>query len=160
MKTASPASSIRALTSRSVQHWFAGLATATVWLALAHAPATAQQLSQAAPPPGQAMTAGSDPAAQTQTAAQAKTLYVMFRNVVDRSKMPAAAAAHARWIGTLEQSGRVFASGPTFAADGGAGVGITVFRVAGFDEATALAAGDPFVLAGAATFDIRRWQLN
>jgi uncharacterized protein len=89
-----------------------------------------------------------------------KSYYVMFRRVVDRTKLSAVLLAHYQWIIGLEKMGLVLASGPLFEADGGPGVGMTVFRAANFEEATALAQGDPFCESGAATFEIMRWQLN
>jgi uncharacterized protein len=89
-----------------------------------------------------------------------KSYYVMFRTVVDRSKLAAVLLAHYRWIIGLEKDGHVLASGPLFDADEAQGVGMTVFRAKDFNEATALAAGDPFCQSGAATFKIQRWQLN
>jgi uncharacterized protein len=89
-----------------------------------------------------------------------KSYYVMFRRVVDREKMRPALLAHYRWIIGLEKDGHVLASGPLFDATDAPGVGMTVFRAGGFDEAAALAEGDPFVQCGGATFEIKRWQLN
>lgn len=89
-----------------------------------------------------------------------KSYYVMFRDVVDRSRIAAAALDHYRWIIALEKEGRVFASGPLFEADGSQGAGMTVFRAGSTEEANALAAGDPFCTCGAVTYTLRRWQLN
>jgi len=89
-----------------------------------------------------------------------KSYYVMFRRVVDRTRLPPVMLAHYQWIIGLEKKGRVLASGPLFEAGDGPGVGMTVFRAASFEEATALAQGDPFCESGAATFEIKRWQLN
>lgn len=147
---------IRTLTSHATEDYVSGLAAAATILALANSPAVAQQAAPAPLP----VSAEATNAAATQLPTPGKPYYLMFRNIVDRSKLPGAAPAHARWIATLQNSGRIFVSGPTFAADGGPGVGITVFRAADFDEATALAASDPFVQSGVATFEIKRWQLN
>jgi uncharacterized protein YciI len=89
-----------------------------------------------------------------------KSYYVMFRSVLDRSKLSGAALDHYRWIIALEKQGRVFASGPLFEADGSQGAGMTVLRANSAEEACALAAGDPFCIAGGVDFVIRRWQLN
>lgn len=89
-----------------------------------------------------------------------KSYYVMFRTVVDRSRLAGAALEHYRWIIALEKQGRVFASGPLFEADGSQGAGMTVFRADTAEEAAALAAGDPFCVAGGVSFVVRRWQLN
>jgi uncharacterized protein len=90
-----------------------------------------------------------------------KSYYVMFRRIVDRAKLaPAVLLAHYQWIIALEKQGHVFASGPLFDAGDAPGVGMTVFRAKDFDEAGAFAAGDPFCVCGAATYEIKRWQLN
>lgn len=89
-----------------------------------------------------------------------RSFYVMFRTVVDPTRMPPAMLAHYRWIIDLEKQGLVFASGPLFAEGGKPGVGMTIFRVVDQAEAEALAAGDPFVSGGGATFEIKRWQIN
>ncbi len=89
-----------------------------------------------------------------------KSYYVMFRRVVDPAKLGSVLLAHYQWMIGLEKSGHVLASGPLFDPTEAPGVGMTVFRAAGFEEATALAQGDPFCVCGAATFDIKRWQLN
>lgn len=89
-----------------------------------------------------------------------RSFYVMFRTIVDPTRIQAAMLDHYRWIIDLEKQGLVFASGPLFAEEGRPGVGMTIFRVADGAAADALAAGDPFVLSGGATFEIKRWQIN
>lgn len=86
--------------------------------------------------------------------------YVMFREMLDPARMSAVMLDHYRWIIALEKEGKVFASGPLVRQDGGPGVGMTILRADGFAEAEALAAGDPFVTAGAMGFRIERWQVN
>lgn len=86
--------------------------------------------------------------------------YVMFREVLDAPRLGAVLLDHYRWIIGLEQQGKVFASGPLTRREGGAGVGMTIFRADGFAEAEALAAGDPFVTSGAVSFRVDRWQVN
>ena len=89
-----------------------------------------------------------------------RSFHVMFRTIVDPTKMPPAMLDHYRWIIDLEKRGLVFASGPLFAEEGMPGVGMTIFRVADRAAAEALAAADPFVAGGGATFEIKRWQIN
>ena len=89
-----------------------------------------------------------------------KSYWVMMRDIVDPSRLPALMLAHYRWIIALEKEGRVLGSGPLFAADGRQGVGMTIFRADDVDAAAAMAAGDPFVSGGAATFTMQRWQVN
>ena len=106
------------------------------------------------------MAADSDEIARLKSRMLMKSYYVMFRNIVDRSKLQDVLLAHYRWIIGLEKAGHVFASGPLFAAEGGPGVGMTVLRAESFEAAAELASGDAFVTSGAATFEIKRWQLN
>lgn len=89
-----------------------------------------------------------------------RSFFVMFRHIVAPERLKAVMLAHYRWIIDLEKQGRVFASGPVFAADGSPGVGMTVFRVDDFETAQRLAASDPFCTSGAAEFEIKRWQIN
>lgn len=89
-----------------------------------------------------------------------RSFFVMFRTIVDPAKAKAAALKHYRWIIGLEKQGLVFASGPLFADESSPGVGMTVFRVGDGEAAARLAAEDPFVTGGGATFEIKRWQIN
>jgi len=89
-----------------------------------------------------------------------KSYFVMFRKIVAAEKLRAVMLDHYKWIIDLEQRNLVFASGPIFKRDGGPGVGMTIFKVADWDEAIELAASDPFCLAGAAEFHVDRWQIN
>ncbi len=90
----------------------------------------------------------------------AQSYFVMFRNNVNPSKIEAVMLDHYRWIIGLEKQGVVFASGPLFKEDDKIGIGMTIFRVPDRETAAALAAQDPFVKAGAAEYDIQRWQIN
>lgn len=69
-------------------------------------------------------------------------------------------AKHLQYMIGLEQRGALFASGP-FAPGGGAqiGDGLTILRAVSLDEAKVFANSDPFVIAGARTYDIREWTL-
>ncbi len=89
-----------------------------------------------------------------------RSFFVMFRTIIDRSRLGPVMLDHYRWIIGLEKQGLVFASGPLFKPDGSQGVGMTVFRVDSFEAADDLAKGDPFVTGGAAEFSIERWQIN
>lgn len=60
----------------------------------------------------------------------------------------------------LEKENYVLASGPMFKNDGSQGVGMTVFRCGGFTEADALASQDTFVICGAVSYEVKRWQIN
>lgn len=89
-----------------------------------------------------------------------RSFFVMFRTIVDPAKGKSAALEHYRWIIGLEKQGLVFASGPLFTDENTLGAGMTVFRVGNREAAAQLAAGDPFITSGAATFEIKRWQIN
>lgn len=69
--------------------------------------------------------------------------------------------AHLDWLLALEASGSVLMSGPLLdGPDTGPGSGVTVLRAKDADEATSIAAGDPFVAAGLREFDVFRWRVN
>ena len=89
-----------------------------------------------------------------------KQYFVMLRTVADASRMPDALLEHYRWIIELEKANKVFASGPLSDRSDKPGVGMTVFRADSWEEAEALAAGDPFVQSGAVRFEVQRWQIN
>jgi uncharacterized protein len=69
-------------------------------------------------------------------------------------------AKHLHYMIGLEKRGALFASGP-FAPGNGAqiGDGMTILRAISLDEAKVFANSDPFVSAGARTYDIREWTL-
>jgi len=89
-----------------------------------------------------------------------KSYFVMFRRIVAREKLNAVMLDHYKWVIDLEKRNLILASGPVYQRDGGPGVGMTVFKVADWESAHALAETDPFCLAGAAEFDVCRWQIN
>jgi len=68
--------------------------------------------------------------------------------------------AHLEYMIELEKRGVLFASGPFAEADGtNRGNGMTILRVASAEEARGIAAGDPFVVNGVRTFEVREWTL-
>jgi uncharacterized protein YciI len=69
-------------------------------------------------------------------------------------------AKHLQFMIGLEKRGALFASGP-FAPGNGAqiGDGLTILRAVSLDEARVFANSDPFVIAGARTYEIREWTL-
>lgn len=89
-----------------------------------------------------------------------KQYYLMFRTVENPDRIPGVLLSHYEWMIAMEKEGHVFASGPIFDKGGEQGVGLTVFRAENWEQAEALAAGDPFVQSGAVTFEIKRWQVN
>ncbi len=89
-----------------------------------------------------------------------RSYYVIFRALVDPSRIPPVMLEHYQWIIGLEKADKVLLSGPLYKKSDGPGVGMTVLRVDSFEDAEAIAATDPFVIAGAMTFEIERWQIN
>jgi uncharacterized protein YciI len=68
---------------------------------------------------------------------------------------------HLAWLLKLEAEGVVFLSGPVTSGPGtGPGSGITVLRTTTREEAAAVAAADPFVVAGLRTFEVYGWRVN
>jgi uncharacterized protein YciI len=68
---------------------------------------------------------------------------------------------HLSWLLKLEADGVVFLSGPLVTGPQvGPGSGITVLRAANTAEAEAIAATDPFVVAGLRTFAVYGWRIN
>lgn len=86
--------------------------------------------------------------------------FLMTRTLLDPSKLVGAMLPHYRWMIELEKRGAVLLSGPLTGRDGAKGAGITVFRAASWDEAEAIASADPFVVAGAVSYELQIWQLN
>ncbi len=68
---------------------------------------------------------------------------------------------HLSWLLKLETEGTVFLSGPLTSGPGtGPGSGITILRASSAQEAAAVAATDPFVVAGLRSFEVYGWRLN
>jgi hypothetical protein len=69
-------------------------------------------------------------------------------------------AKHLQFMIGLEKRGALFASGPFTPGNGAQiGDGLTILRAVSLDEARVFANSDPFVIAGARTYDIREWTL-
>jgi len=67
---------------------------------------------------------------------------------------------HLQFMIGLEKRGALFASGPFTPGNGAQiGDGLTILRSVSLDEAKVFANSDPFVLAGARTYDIREWTI-
>jgi uncharacterized protein len=70
-------------------------------------------------------------------------------------------AEHVAWLLKLEADGVLFLSGPLVSGRGTSpGSGVTVLRAGTAAQAEAIAAADPFVIAGLRTFEIFGWRLN
>lgn len=71
------------------------------------------------------------------------------------------AEEHVAWLLKLEAYGALFLSGPLVSGRGtGPGSGITVLRAGTAAAAEAIAATDPFVIAGLRTFEVLGWRVN
>lgn len=66
---------------------------------------------------------------------------------------------HLRWLEQLEADGRLFLSGPVD-AESGLGPGLSVLNVTTRADAEAIAATEPFALAGLRTNTVRSWTVN
>ncbi len=67
---------------------------------------------------------------------------------------------HLQYMIGMEKRGALFASGPFTPGNGAQiGDGMSVFRAVSLDEAKVFANSDPFVLAGARSYDIREWTV-
>jgi uncharacterized protein YciI len=110
----------------------------------------------------------SEPQSQTPASAEElmakmlkKRLYVVIWKSFGKPELVKAnLARHLQFMIGLERRGALFASGP-FAPGNGAqiGDGLTILRAVSLDEAKVFANSDPFVIAGARTYDIREWTL-
>jgi uncharacterized protein len=96
----------------------------------------------------------------TQKMLRRKLYAVLSHPSPSPEKLKALLPSHLEYMISLEKRGVLFASGPLTDGDGPpTGAGLTVLRVADFDEARALAEADPFVRNGLRTFDIKEWTI-
>lgn len=90
-----------------------------------------------------------------------KQLFVIeSRCIVEPGGLQPHLESHLLYMIELERQGVLFASGP-FSDEAGtaAGHGMTIVRAGSFEEARAIAEGDPFFRQGLRTFEIRRWTV-
>ncbi len=85
--------------------------------------------------------------------------YVMMRDPVAGRAIEPLMLDHYAWLIGLERRGLVFGSGPLADCDGRPLGGMTIFRTDTAEEADRLAAGDPFVRAGAMGYRLVSWTL-
>ena len=80
----------------------------------------------------------------------------------DPAAVKAALPDHLAYLAGLEQSGALMFAGPMSDETGTQmeGMGMLVLRAASFEEARALAEGDPMHKTGARTFVLRKWMIN
>lgn len=69
---------------------------------------------------------------------------------------------HLAYLQEQERAGRLMMAGPLSDEAGieMSGIGFQVWRAQSWDEAKALADGDPMHVAGAKVFEMRRWLIN
>ncbi len=70
--------------------------------------------------------------------------------------------AHLAYLGEQEAAGRLMMAGPLSdeAGEGMSGIGFQVWRASSWNEAKALAEGDPMHVEGVKQFEMRRWLIN
>ena len=87
-----------------------------------------------------------------------KKLYVILsKGGTSPDRLQERLPAHLEFMIDLEKRGILFASGPL---DGGArGDGLTIVRAASLEEAKQVASGDPFVVQGLRSFEVREWTV-
>jgi uncharacterized protein YciI len=90
-----------------------------------------------------------------------KRLYVILsKGGATAEQIGAVLPDHLDYMIGLEKGGVLFASGPLTAQAGApAGDGLTILRAASAEEARAIAAADPFVVAKLRSFEVREWTL-
>ncbi|MER5494479.1 YciI family protein [Streptomyces sp. NPDC002454] len=93
---------------------------------------------------------------------QQKHFFVIFSEAGRRpEELPAQIPAHLEYLTGLEKRGALFMSGPFLDASGRPGsAGMLIVRAANVDEASLLAAGDPFHSSGARRFRVEEWQVH
>lgn len=88
-------------------------------------------------------------------------LFVMLRRTVKPDVQRASLGDHLRWMIAAEKAGQIFLSGPIVPREGAAALdGLTLIRAASFEDAEAIAQGDPFVVRGIVAFELREWIAN
>ena len=92
-------------------------------------------------------------------APEGSALWVLLsRAAAPEETLEALLEEHRAWLADLERRDVLFASGPMEGRDGPLTHGLTIVRAASRPEAERLAAGDPFVAAGARTVQVFGWQ--
>jgi uncharacterized protein YciI len=90
-----------------------------------------------------------------------KDLYVVVTRPVRSPEINKRIGEHLEHQVAMEKEGILFAAGPLFPAGSSEPeAGMFVVRAKSFEEATAIADGDPLHKAGLRTFTVQRWRLN
>ncbi len=86
--------------------------------------------------------------------------FIMHRRSVAPERKAAVLLEHFQWVVELEKQGHILLTGGIFLRDGTQTEGLTIFRAESWQAAEALAASDPVVQSGAASFYIERFRLG
>jgi len=109
---------------------------------------------------------GRDPVTQerirelTKTMLRKKLYVVLSKGGAAPEKIAEHLPRHLEYMIGLEKKGVLFASGPLAEADGKTrGDGLTILRAASAQAAREIAEGDPFVVHGLRSFELREWTV-
>ncbi|MGF9820608.1 YciI family protein [Brevibacillus agri] len=81
-------------------------------------------------------------------------LYVALLPIVDQELNAKIRPAHLEYINDLYKQDKVFIAGPFTDKQGG----MVIYKAASLEEARKLAEGDPVVVEGARTLELREWN--
>jgi uncharacterized protein YciI len=90
-----------------------------------------------------------------------KEMYLVVTRPVRSPEIDKRLADHLAHQVELERRGIMFAAGPLYSRDSNLPeAGMFVLRAGSFEEAEAIAEGDPLHAAGLRTFTLQKWRLN
>ena len=81
------------------------------------------------------------------------------RSILPREQWTVSVDEHLGWMKQMHEAGSIIISGPGKGPDG-TPYGICLIRAASRPEAEAIAAGDPFTVAGHCAFDLIEWEVH
>ena len=90
-----------------------------------------------------------------------KEMYLVVTRPVRSPEIDKRLADHLAHQVELERRGIMFAAGPLYSRDSNIPeAGMFVLRASSFEEAEAIAKGDPLHAAGLRTFTLQKWRVN
>ena len=89
-----------------------------------------------------------------------KNYYIMHRRPLAPERKAGAILEHFQWLVRLEKEGHILLTGGIFLRDGTQSEGLTILRAGSWEAAENLAATDPLVAAGAASYYIERFSIG
>ncbi len=90
-----------------------------------------------------------------------KEMYLVVTRPVRSPEIDKRLADHLAHQVELERRGIMFAAGPLYSRDSNLPeAGMFVLRASSFEEAEAIAKGDPLHAAGLRTFTLQKWRVN